>query len=59
MTAIDTPHPYWSEGLPLCDDRCPLHDGKRCMAMGFRPDRFCEPTLREWAAERAQKEPPR
>lgn len=32
-------------GLPVCDERCPLHDGKRCEATGFRPDRYCEPAL--------------
>lgn len=32
--------------LPLCSgDECPNYDGKRCKAMGFRPDRFCEPEL--------------
>jgi len=41
-----------ANGLPLCDEeRCALHDGKRCRALGFRPDRFCEPVLVEMATE--------
>lgn len=24
-----------------------MYDGKRCRETGFRPDRFCEPALRE------------
>ena len=40
-------------GLPLCDrDNCALYDGKRCMATGFRPDRFCEPALVALVEER-------
>lgn len=37
-----------ANGLPLCDqDNCALYDGKRCSAIGFKPDRFCEPALIE------------
>lgn len=37
-----------ANGLPLCnEDDCALYDGKRCRALGFRPDRFCEPALVE------------
>jgi hypothetical protein len=44
--------PTWDErGLPLCDDACPNFDGKRCKAMGFRPDRFCEPMLLQLLSE--------
>lgn len=33
-------------GLPLCSrEDCHEYDGKRCRALGFRPDRFCEPAL--------------
>lgn len=32
--------------LPLCTrDECPKYDGKRCVALGFKPARFCEPAL--------------
>ena len=35
-----------ANGLPLCNpDGCGLYDGKRCSAIGFRPDRFCEPQI--------------
>lgn len=42
-----TPNPTRdADGLPLCShDICALYDGNRCRAMGFRPDRFCEPAL--------------
>lgn len=41
-----------AHGLPLCNqDGCGLYDGKRCSAMGFKPDRFCEPALIDLAAE--------
>lgn len=31
----------------LCTmEQCPSYDGKRCMVMGFRPDRFCEPKIK-------------
>ncbi len=37
-----------ANGLPLCSQAgCALFDGKRCEAIGFRPDRFCEPVLVE------------
>lgn len=42
--------PAWSEdGQPVCDERCPFHDGKRCSATGFRPARHCEPAIIEMA----------
>lgn len=42
-----------AEGLPLCsEDACALYDGKRCRAIGFRPDTYCEPALVEIIAER-------
>lgn len=49
-----TPNPTIdANGLPLCNqDGCGLFDGKRCSALGFRPDRFCEPAMVEIVAER-------
>lgn len=44
--------PRMVEGLPHCDEACPNHDGKRCRATGFRPDRFCEPALDGFVADR-------
>lgn len=42
-----------AHGLPLCSqDDCACYDGKRCSALGFRPDRFCEPALVEIVEER-------
>lgn len=36
-----------AQGTPFCsEDQCPLYDGKRCEAMGFRPARICEPAVR-------------
>ena len=40
--------PAWSEsrpGVPLCDESCSHHDGKRCQLMGFRPSAICEPVV--------------
>jgi hypothetical protein len=55
-TKQDEPRPMLDDnGLPLCrPDDCPLYDGKRCRAMGARPDRFCEPELAEMAADNAR-----
>lgn len=40
--------PSWdSFSIPLCEDTCPYFDGKRCSAIGLRPDRICEPVLQE------------
>lgn len=37
-----------THGLPLCSEaKCALFDGKRCSALGYQPDRFCEPALIE------------
>lgn len=49
-----TPNPTHDDnGVPLCNQAgCGLFDGKRCKAVGFRPDRFCEPALVELVAER-------
>lgn len=38
-------------GVPTCsEDECPEYDGKRCKLTGFRPDRICEPAVREIVA---------
>lgn len=38
----------WRDGVPICtEDRCPQYDGKRCRELGFRPDRMCEPEVRD------------
>lgn len=43
----DTIFPQHDEnGVPRCSyDRCPQYDGKRCRAIGFRPDSICEPAV--------------
>lgn len=41
--------PEWDKGVPLHNDGCPNYDGKRCEAIGFQPDRFCEPCVIEMA----------
>jgi hypothetical protein len=47
------------DGVPLCNrDGCPMYDGKRCRALGYRPDGICEPRVREMAAELKRKETP-
>lgn len=39
--------PNWVDEGPLCSkEQCPQYDGKRCMAMGFRPDHHCEPAVK-------------
>lgn len=44
--------PTWDgNGVPFCDrERCPSYDGKRCRAIGFRPESICEPAVIEMAA---------
>ena len=42
---MSDPQPEWIDGVPLCREGCPHHDGKRCGLMGFRPDRICEPAV--------------
>lgn len=42
----DTMQPEWlSIGVPLCNESCPSHDGKRCELMGCRPDEMCQPAV--------------
>jgi len=44
-------------GVPVCtEDQCPQFDGKRCRAIGFRPDRICEPAVRALAARVAEQD---
>lgn len=47
MNDTDERSPRWVDDVPLCDESCPQHDGKRCRELGFRPDRICEPTTRD------------
>ena len=37
--------PEWYNGVPLCVETCPHHDGKRCGAIGYRMGRICEPSV--------------
>jgi len=40
------PTPTYDGVVPRCShEGCPLYDGKRCEALGFRPDGICEPTV--------------
>ena len=41
----DSISPVWSAEGPTCSESCPQHDGKRCMAIGFSPGRYCEPAV--------------
>lgn len=43
----DPPRPNWSKAdVPFCSEgACRLYDGKRCMALGCRPDAICEPVV--------------
>lgn len=39
-----------AKGIPWCtDDGCPLYDGKRCRATGFKPSNICEPAVEAMA----------
>lgn len=58
------PTPGWDHGVPACSEECPLHDGKRCAAIGFRKSSgdICEPVAAEMGArmdelERQQARP--
>lgn len=38
--------PMWSrDGVPMCQEICPHHDGKRCRLMGVQPSTVCEPVV--------------
>jgi hypothetical protein len=41
----DAIHPHWEDEVPLCDEECPSHDGKRCEILGRRPGYICEPAV--------------
>lgn len=43
----DKIQPEMEKGIPICSERCPSYDGKRCDITGFRPSRVCEPAVRE------------
>ncbi len=43
---LPQPQPQLIDGLPVCHERCPAHDGKRCELMGFPPTHHCEPALK-------------
>ena len=44
--------PTWDDGVPVCTEGdCCQYDGKRCYAMGFRPDRICEPAVMRMSTE--------
>lgn len=50
VVAVTDPPAYvqWFEDTPVCtEERCPQYDGKRCRAVGWKPDRFCEPVVAE------------
>ena len=40
-----------TEGVPMCSDDCPEHDGKRCKLQGLRPDSICEPYVETMATD--------
>lgn len=51
---LKEPEPRWDDktSVPYCaSDDCGRYDGKRCELMGFRPDRICEPSVIDMAAE--------
>lgn len=54
------PRPRWgSGGVPFCSEGdCPFFDGKRCMALGHRPDSICEPVVAAMAARLAEEPTP-
>ena len=56
---MTNPDPDWEDGVPLHDDACRAFDGKRCSLMGFRPDRICEPQVKEMAQAIHDKNYPR
>lgn len=41
------PRPQWHNAVPMCDERCPRHDGKRCDVLGLRPGALCEPVVQQ------------
>lgn len=53
------PRPRWStKGVPYCSENdCPLYDGKRCYALGHRPDMLCEPVVAEMAEQLTRNNP--
>ena len=49
--------PAWVEGVPRCDEDCPLHDGKRCELLGHRAPSVCEPMVKAALAPPADNDP--
>lgn len=51
--------PQWAASgdgeVPLCDERCPEFDGKRCGVMGNRPGRLCEPWVANCIAQYTER----
>ncbi len=43
--------PKWDEGIPRCQEDCPLHDGKRCELLGYQAPQVCEPMVRVMGTE--------
>lgn len=44
-------------GVPRCTtDECCQYDGRRCRALGFRPDSLCEPAVIVLAVNAAPRE---
>lgn len=42
----------WDDmGTPICTEKCPKHDGKRCGILGYRPGKICEPAVRDLNAD--------
>lgn len=46
------------DGLPMCDEDCPSHDGKRCRVLGYKAPQLCEPMVIRLAKQAAKVEPP-
>jgi hypothetical protein len=41
--------PDWNPSGPVCTERCPSHDGKRCEQQGFPPSHHCDVAVKEMA----------
>jgi hypothetical protein len=50
IEALTDAKPAWDdEMIPRCSEDCPHHDGKRCRALGQRPDGICEVAVERMA----------
>lgn len=45
MTASKVQPERDENGVPMCVETCPSHDGKRCEVLGRRPGHICEPAV--------------